>query len=195
MPLSREHKAQTRARIIETAARLFREHGYEGVGIKALMSAAGLTNGAFYAHFDSKQDLLEAVLDVPLEFTAQLRKAEDRGASREALHYYLDPEHFELIARDCTLATLLGDAARSDAAGQEQLAAHVEELCATIERQIAAEQPKRSAAARRALALEVLQLCIANISLGRALGNIPLTTELAAAARGAIDRRLDAPDP
>ena len=52
-----EHKAQTRRRIIETAGRRFKQDGIDGSGVAALMTDAGMTNGAFYAYFESKDDL------------------------------------------------------------------------------------------------------------------------------------------
>src|SRR5690348_436211 len=64
----REHKQATRRRIIEAAGRRFKANGIDGSGIAALMAGAGLTNGAFYAHFDSKDDLVAAAV------TDQLRE-------------------------------------------------------------------------------------------------------------------------
>ena len=57
-----EHKAQTRRRIIETAGRRVKQDGIDGSGVAALMADAGLTNGAFYAHFESKDDLVANVV-------------------------------------------------------------------------------------------------------------------------------------
>ena len=57
-----EHKAQTRRRIIDTAGRRFKQDGIDGSGVAALMTDAGLTNGAFYAHFESKDDLVANVV-------------------------------------------------------------------------------------------------------------------------------------
>src|SRR5271157_4449503 len=57
MRVSREKAAENRERIVEAAARLFREQGFDGVGVDAIMSAAGLTHGGFYGHFGSKDDL------------------------------------------------------------------------------------------------------------------------------------------
>jgi TetR/AcrR family transcriptional regulator, transcriptional repressor for nem operon len=55
--VSREKAEENRERIVETASGLFREHGFDGVGLDAIMSAAGLTHGGFYGHFGSKDDL------------------------------------------------------------------------------------------------------------------------------------------
>ena len=57
-----EHKGETRRRIVETAGRRLKQDGIDGSGIAALMSDAGLTNGAFYAHFESKDDLVANVV-------------------------------------------------------------------------------------------------------------------------------------
>ncbi|MGQ0579253.1 MAG: TetR/AcrR family transcriptional regulator [Betaproteobacteria bacterium] len=58
MKVSREQVAQNRERIIETAAQLFRERGFEGIGVADLMKEVGLTHGGFYGHFASKEDLI-----------------------------------------------------------------------------------------------------------------------------------------
>src|SRR5437773_5173125 len=58
MKVSREQAAQNRERIVEAAAQLFRERGFEGIGVADLMKEAGLTHGGFYGHFSSKDDLI-----------------------------------------------------------------------------------------------------------------------------------------
>ena len=58
MKVSREQAAENRERIIKAAAQLFRERGFEGIGVADLMKEAGLTHGGFYGHFSSKDDLI-----------------------------------------------------------------------------------------------------------------------------------------
>ena len=58
MKVSREQAAQNRERIVEAAAQLFRERGFDGIGVADLMKEAGLTHGGFYGHFSSKEDLI-----------------------------------------------------------------------------------------------------------------------------------------
>ena len=58
MKVTREQAAQNRERIIDAAAQLFRERGFEGIGVADLMKEAGLTHGGFYGHFSSKDDLI-----------------------------------------------------------------------------------------------------------------------------------------
>jgi len=62
MRITKEKAAQNRARIVAAAARLFREEGLAGVGIDAVAAAAGLTHGAVYSHFDSKEALAAAAV-------------------------------------------------------------------------------------------------------------------------------------
>src|SRR3990170_4910579 len=91
----KDHKQATRRRIIETAGRRLKRDGIDGSGVATLMQDAGLTNGAFYAHFDSKEDLVAtAVVD-------QLREQRERFAGvlpgragvEQMVRAYLSPEH------------------------------------------------------------------------------------------------------
>ena len=61
MRVTREQAIQTRERILDAAAQLFRERGFGGIGVADLMKAAGLTHGGFYGHFESKEDLMAQV--------------------------------------------------------------------------------------------------------------------------------------
>lgn len=195
MPLSAEHKARTRARIIDTAARLFRERGYEGVGIKSVMEAAGLTHGGFYAHFESKAELLAAVLKEPLEFRERLERAAAEAVPLEALRYYLDGANGEKVAHACTLATLLPDAARATTRSKAQLAEQLAPLVETLQRLAAEAKSGCSPAEARAAGIEALLLCTANINLGRALGKSALRQEIEAVATAAVQDRFQAESP
>ena len=74
-----EHKAQTRQRIIETAGRRLKRNGIDGSGVAALMTDAGLTNGAFYAHFESKDDLVANVVADQLRYPTCRPRVATRG--------------------------------------------------------------------------------------------------------------------
>jgi len=58
MKVSREQATENRGRILTAAARLFRQHGFEGISVADLMKKAGLTHGGFYGHFSSKEELM-----------------------------------------------------------------------------------------------------------------------------------------
>ena len=88
-----EHKAGTRRRIIETAGRRFKQDGIDGSGVAALMTDAGLTNGAFYAHFESKDDLVANVVADQLATQRAVLASlpEGRAALEEFVRDYLAP--------------------------------------------------------------------------------------------------------
>ena len=74
MRATREKAAENRARIVETASRLFRERGFDGVGLDAIMKDVGLTHGGFYGHFTSKEDLAAEAVAHALEQGAELQR-------------------------------------------------------------------------------------------------------------------------
>src|SRR5437763_10746584 len=95
MRYTKDHKQATRQRIVEAAGRRFKEDGIEGAGVATVMSDAGLTNGAFYGHFASKEDLVANVLADQLRaqresFDAQLA---ERAGLEAFIRSYLSPRH------------------------------------------------------------------------------------------------------
>ncbi len=111
MPPSPGHSARVRAEIFQHAARLFRLRGYAGTSIDDIMLAAGLTRGAFYAHFRSKDDLFAEVIGAGHGLLARMRASETKML--EVLDAYLARETFTATLRDCTLAALASDVARA----------------------------------------------------------------------------------
>ncbi|HJS84299.1 MAG TPA: helix-turn-helix domain-containing protein, partial [Acetobacteraceae bacterium] len=102
--------AETRARIIEAAGRLFRERGIDAVGLDAIMHEAGLTHGGFYAHFPSKEALVAEATEAALARSASrweaiAREQPETGLAR-IVDSYLDPAHVAAPARGCLLAAL-----------------------------------------------------------------------------------------
>jgi len=119
MPYSPEHKVQTRARVVESARRLFNRHGFEQVTIDQVMASAGLTRGAFYHHFDSKDDLYAAAVasfETCNPFaTANAGQAinDPRRMARMLVDLYLSDEVLENIDLHCPLYALPSDVARA----------------------------------------------------------------------------------
>ncbi|WP_337030049.1 TetR/AcrR family transcriptional regulator [Pantoea agglomerans] len=130
MKVSKEQVRENRNRIVETASELFRERGYDGVGVAELMSAAGLTHGGFYKHFGSKADLLAEAMSCG--FAKSVEKTE--GASREAfIEYYLSRQHRDDMAKGCVMSALGTDAARQSESIRETFAAGIEQQLAVLE--------------------------------------------------------------
>src|SRR5881275_3439141 len=100
MRYGKDHKQATRQHIVEAAGRRFKEDGIDGAGVATVMSDAGLTNGAFYAHFKSKEDLVANVLADQLHAQCQSLDALPPGkAGLELLvRLNLSPEHREQYA-------------------------------------------------------------------------------------------------
>ncbi len=127
MAWPREHKAATRARIIEAAAAEFRAHGASGAGVADIMKRAGLTHGGFYAHFSSKSELLaEALERAARETYARLTGGSGSISPKQRfdaiVDRYLSPDHAAHPDRGCPIAGLAAELARADRGTRRQLA-------------------------------------------------------------------------
>lgn len=174
MPISTARKARTRAEILDHAARLFRLRGYQGTNIDDIMLAAGLTRGAFYAHFKSKDDLFVEAIQAGHGLLARLRQQ----PAEQALAGYLDKE--SLIG--CTLAALIGDVARASLPARLRYA---NVLYATIG-ELARGKPRKLDADATVLAI----LTIGAVALARASGDTRLGDWLVRCARRAAKQLL-----
>src|SRR4051812_39684757 len=133
-----EHKEATRRRMIETAGRRFKSDGIDGSGIATLVADAGLTNGAFYGHFASKDDLIASVVSQQLE--DQVGRVNDLPAGlasvEEYLRYYLSPAHREDLAGGCPSAALLDEIGRCELAVREAYTEGASAMIAAIARHL-----------------------------------------------------------
>jgi TetR/AcrR family transcriptional repressor of nem operon len=110
MRYSSNHKAETRRRIIGEAARRFRKDGVEGTGLVPLMKALGLTHGGFYAHFPSKDALVEASLAASAEQTFE--RWPDAASAEQLRGFvadYLSPAHRDDPGTGCPLSSLAAE--------------------------------------------------------------------------------------
>src|SRR3954466_14425730 len=114
MRYGKDQKQATRQRIVQAAGRRFKEDGIDGAGVAAVMSDAGLTNGAFYGHFTSKEDLVANVLADQLSAQRQSLDSQpsDRAGFEAFVRAYLSPEHRDQSADGCPSAALLDEIAR-----------------------------------------------------------------------------------
>ncbi|HEY2123816.1 MAG TPA: TetR/AcrR family transcriptional regulator [Chthoniobacterales bacterium] len=116
-----EQKAETHERILDAAARSFRERGSEGHGVAQLMKDAGLTHGGFYRHFESKEDLyVDAIArgfqEAADKMMAAAAKAPPGAQLRAIIEHYLSLEHLEDPGGGCVLPTLAAEIARQSPA-------------------------------------------------------------------------------
>jgi TetR/AcrR family transcriptional regulator, transcriptional repressor for nem operon len=176
MRYSKDHKQATRQRIVEAAGRRFKQDGIDGAGVAAVMSDAGLTNGAFYAHFTSKEDLVANVLADQLRAQRQSIDAEapDRAGLEAFVRSYLSPQHRDQCADGCPSAALLDEIARRPAATRQVF---TDELMGVID-DIASRLDRTDVDAARTDALTVFGLMVGTLQLARALTDLDLSDQL-----------------
>ena len=134
MRLTPQNKSKITQRIVASAAAAFRAHGYDDVNIDQIMEGAGLTRGAFYAHFKSKAEVFGAVVRSQHPLLKLLRQR--TGTTAQALgsemldifRAYLAPENLKEVFEGCTLAALTGDATRADEAVRQSYEAAWQEI-------------------------------------------------------------------
>lgn len=118
MRVSREQAAENREKILATAAKLFREKGFDGIGVADLMKAAGLTHGGFYGHFDSKDDLMAQACERAVDQLLQDGEARRVNSSEDAftnfIKNYLSIGHRDNAGAGCLMAALGAEAARQN---------------------------------------------------------------------------------
>src|SRR4051812_37775337 len=113
MRYEKGRKDESRRRIVEIASERFRSDGIAASGLAGIMKDAGLTNGAFYPHFESKVELVRESVAVTLESQAdQIREVIAAGGLEAAIAVYLSPEHRDNPGMGCTSAALLPEVAR-----------------------------------------------------------------------------------
>src|SRR3954454_24900453 len=165
MRYEKDHKQATRRRIVEAAGRRFKQEGIEGAGVASVMSDAGLTNGAFYGHFESKEDLVANVLADQLRAQRQSFDAQpsDRGGLEAFIRSYLSPEHRDQRPDGCPSAALVDEIVRRPAATR---LVFTEELTHTMD-DIASRLDPGEPEAARTDALALFGLMLGTLQLSR----------------------------
>lgn len=190
MKVTKAQAQANRAHIVETASVLFRERGYDGVGIADLMAVAGFTHGGFYKHFGSKAELLAEA--ATCGFAQSAAKAEGVDAV-EVVKQYLSREHRDARGEGCTMAALCADAARQPESIKAAFATGVESLLGTLANQHGAPEDGDREGDLRARRIDVLAQVIGAIVLSRACpDDSPLADEILDVCRVAVLSRLSA---
>ncbi|MFD3505623.1 TetR/AcrR family transcriptional regulator [Streptomyces sp. NPDC058676] len=175
MRVTKAQAEQNRAHIVATAARLFRERGYDGVGVAELMAAAGFTHGGFYKHFRSKADLMAEASASGLSQTAARTEGMDAA---EFVERYVSREHRDGRGDGCTIAALSGDAARQPADIKTEFAAGIENLLTALQTQ--SDTPgDADQRATRTMVIDMLAHSVGAVMLSRACPDgSPLADEI-----------------
>lgn len=176
MRVSREQAEQNRQTVINTASRLFREHGFDGIGLKDLMKGAGLTQGGFYKQFDSKEDLIAQASQRAMEMATRRWSdviAENPGGEIEAIiEFYLSADHRAEKRDGCPLAALGSDAARLSpevkASFEAGVKAHLELLAELM--------PSDNSKGSYSGAFQMLSLMVGALTLARMINDESLAS-------------------
>ncbi len=183
MPYTAEHKERTRARIVESARKLFNRHGFEQVSIETIMSEAGLTRGGFYNHFQSKDDLYAAAVASFTEcnpFRKEIAAAPPSDAhelARRLVELYLSDQVLEDIDSHCPLYALPGDVARAGLSPQMAYTQLIRNLACVYQSAL----KEFSDGEQRAQA--IVSLCVGGMVLARTTDDETLRASLRASAR------------
>ena len=185
MRVSRIQAEQNRQTVIDVASQLFREHGFDGIGLKDLMKAAGLTHGAFYKQFASKEDLAAQASKRALE-SASHRWAAAAAANPQdplgaVISFYLSMGHRAERMDGCPIVALGSDAARQGADVKASFEAGIRQHLEMLGPWIGSVKGKKS----RAKAMAILSTMIGAVLLSRAVNDEQLSKQfLRAGAEG-----------
>jgi TetR/AcrR family transcriptional regulator, transcriptional repressor for nem operon len=176
--VTKEQSAATRARILDEAARAFREHGFAGVSVADVMKSVGRTHGGFYGHFRSKEDLMaqacqHAVSTMLEEWSGMTERAAGTPLGAITTHY-LSGAHRDEPGTGCLMAALGPDAARQPAPVRR---ATTESLRAVLDF-LTRLTPGRSAAARREKAIVRFASLVGALVAARAVNDPELSDEI-----------------
>jgi AcrR family transcriptional regulator len=172
----KEHKQATRQRILDTAGRRFKTDGIDGSGVATLMADAGLTNGAFYAHFSSKEDLVAHVVadQIGIQARGISELPPDRAGLEAFLRQYLSPQHRDDPGAGCPAAALLDEIGRCPAGAKDAYGDGVR----VILDQIAVRLSARSPQSAQGKALALYTMAVGTLQLSRALSDQVMADEV-----------------
>ncbi|HWA49860.1 MAG TPA: TetR/AcrR family transcriptional regulator [Dongiaceae bacterium] len=178
MRVTREQAAENRERIVQAAAKLFRERGFDGIGVADLMKSAGLTHGGFYGHFRSKDDLAAEACARALEKSVEKwdrLATESPGDPLGAIAgSYLSQTHIDKPGSGCLIAALGPDVARQ---GKSVRRTMTEGLRTMMER-LTGWVPGKSKAERRRSAIASYAAMVGAMVMARGVDDPDLADEI-----------------
>ncbi|MES5045950.1 TetR/AcrR family transcriptional regulator [Rhizobium nepotum] len=177
---TREQAKDNRQRILDTAAKLFRENGIHAVGVDAIMKGAGLTHGGFYGHFKSKSKLAEQALAHAMQ--TMLDADALNGSLDDFAKSYLSPEHRAAAGEGCTVAALGPELARLPEAERGPVTDHIRGLIAHMENW----QTDSRSGPDRARAIADVASFVGALVMSRAVNDPALSDEILKSVRDRV---------
>jgi TetR/AcrR family transcriptional repressor of nem operon len=180
MPYPAGHRNEVRKQIVQSARRLFNQHGFDRVSLKQIMAGAGLTHGGFYSYFASKSELYVEVLGC--FFTDPEWKSCWEGVEvdlaagdvgPQVVRAYLSRQHFEDVANSCPMTALPTDVARSSVSTKRAFETVFQAMVSVLER-----STLKNVGPRRDSAQAIAALCVGGMVVARALADRGYADEL-----------------
>jgi len=190
-----DHKQKTKARVLKEAAKAIRVEGPHRIAVAGVMAKAGLTHGGFYAHFNSKDDLVAAAIDTMFtearsRFGRETAPSGDPETAQDPLvryiDFYLSAGHRDARTTGCPLPTLAADLPRLAPASRGRYGQGVADLTALIADALRAMGRQDA----QALACSALAEMVGALSLARAVADPDQSDLILDASRTALKRRL-----
>lgn len=186
-----EQKEKTHEAILESAARLVRERGIAGASVADVMKGAGLTVGGFYAHFASKDALIDDTLrklgaTLRERLFARIDEKPEADRAEVVLKRYVSAAHRDAETLGCPLPSVASEIATTAGVHGKALAEQIDALASRLEDEL----PSGNAADRRALSLGLVALMVGGLSLSRALRGTELSDDVIRACRALGASRL-----
>ncbi len=187
MRVSRDVAAKNRERVVETAGKEFRAHGYDGIGVAGLMKAAGLTHGGFYKQFEDKEALaVESTRQALGENLENWRKVIDAAPDDPVgalMRWYLLPEHASRLKDGCVYAALAAEAPRHEGVLRDEFQHALERSIGLLSEARGPDANARDTSADRSDAIRAIAMMVGSLVLARAVSEDTLAVEILEAGR------------
>jgi TetR/AcrR family transcriptional regulator, transcriptional repressor for nem operon len=185
MRYEKGHKETTRRHILDVASAQFRENGVAAVGLAGIMTEAGLTNGAFYTHFESKEDLVRSVLLDALTRREEKHRAnlQNKTGLEAVIRDYLSARHRDSAGSGCPTAALVSEIARHPKKTRDAFTGKISDIIALMAAQMSEGTPE----ARRRSAVAIYATMVGALQLARAVNDRKLSDEI---LENAVDAAL-----
>jgi TetR/AcrR family transcriptional repressor of nem operon len=184
MRMSREATARSKARIVGAAAKMVRERGIDATSVAEVMHAADMTNGGFYRHFASKDEMIGMAIgaafdDIANRFDRRLRQKGAAAAVEAYVDEYLSDGHLQHPGQGCPVAAVAADAGRSGGVFAAEFAAGAEKLIGRL----AAGSGGSVTKPERSKAIRSMAMLVGAVVVARAIGQGDLREEIIAACK------------
>lgn len=191
MPYTPEHKQRSRTKILGVASKLFAERGFDSVTIDQITAAAGMTRGAFYAHFENKAALYAESITTAALNNPRARDFIKDGSSLEQLYQlagsYLSRDHVDGCSEPCPLGFLVTDIVNREPQARHAYTHVYQRFVSRIAEQI----PGRNRSEKEQRAYTITALLIGGVALGRAIGDDKTVDALLESCLQGVERLLE----